>query len=370
MSPRPGPTNSLADVAGIRVGHHSLRGDGWLTGTTVVLAPDGGMVAGVDVRGGGPGTRETDLLDPSASVERIHAVVLTGGSAYGLASASGAAAELGDRGIGFPVGIAPGEVVPIVPAAVLFDLGRGGSFRATPGEEAGRAAVVAAMKDAAEGVQGAVGGSVGAGTGALTAGLKGGVGSASVVLPGGATVAALVVANAIGSPVDQRTGELLGTRLLLPGDADGLRAPAESELDRLLLAAAARRMPPDLPTAMPADPSASTIQNTTLVVVATDVALTKAQCRKLAGLAHDGLARSLDPVHTMFDGDTVFGVSTSSRPAADVRELHEVLCAAADVTTRAVVRALLAATRVTTPNGDWPGYLDLAPSAVRREEEA
>ena len=121
-----GPANSLTDVAGLRVGHHTAIGDGYLTGTTVVLAPDGGMVAGVDVRGGGPATRETDLLDPTASVERIHALVLTGGSAYGLAACTGVMTALADRGIGLPVGPDAGEVVPLVPGAALFDLGRGG----------------------------------------------------------------------------------------------------------------------------------------------------------------------------------------------------------------------------------------------------
>jgi len=127
-----GPTNSLTDVAGIRVGHADRRGDGWLSGTTVVLAPDGGAVAGVDVRGGGPGTRETDLLDPRNQVERVHAIVLSGGSAFGLAAADGVMQRLVDAGIGQAVG-GPGEVVPIVPGAVIFDLGRGGELHQASG---------------------------------------------------------------------------------------------------------------------------------------------------------------------------------------------------------------------------------------------
>ena len=139
----PGPTNTLTDVDGIRVGHATRIGDGWLTGTTVVVAPPGGAVGGVDVRGGGPGTRETDLLDPRNAVTHVHAVVLTGGSAFGLAAADGVMQRLLADGIGFPVG-GPGEVVPIVPAAVIFDLGRGGDFRHVPDASLGAEAYDAA----------------------------------------------------------------------------------------------------------------------------------------------------------------------------------------------------------------------------------
>ena len=180
---RPGTGNTLTDVAGLRVGHATgdrrrcadrHHGGG--------RAP-AGMIAGVDVRGGGPGTRETDLLAPTASVERITAITLTGGSAYGLAAADGVATALADRGLGLAVGAAPGEVVPLVPAAVIFDLGRGGRFRATPDAATGRAALDAALDDTGTPVP--MDGCVGAGTGALAGGLKGGIGSASVVLPDG-----------------------------------------------------------------------------------------------------------------------------------------------------------------------------------------
>ena len=145
---QPGPTNSLSDVAGIRVGHADRRAGGWLSGTTVVLAPDGGAVAGVDVRGGGPGTRETDVLDPRNQVERIHAVVLSGGSAFGLATADGVMQRLFQAGIGYPTG-GPGEVVPIVSAAVIFDLGRGGDFAKRPGAAMGEQAYDAARSEPA-----------------------------------------------------------------------------------------------------------------------------------------------------------------------------------------------------------------------------
>lgn len=355
---RPGPRNDLTDVAGIRVGHHTAAGDGALTGATVVLAPDGGFTAGVDVRGGAPGTRETDLLHPTASVQRVHAILLTGGSAYGLAAADGVVGALEDAGVGFPVGRTPDtldQIVPLVPTAVLFDLGRGGNFRARPDQGAGRAAVAAAQAGAPIEL-----GGVGAGTGAACCGLKGGIGSASVVLPDGSTVAALVALNAAGSALDPRTGGPLGARLLLPGDGD-VRDPLPDERDRLFSVIAAQD--PHLVAARRTGP---VLENTTLVVVATDATLTKSQCTKLAGLGHDGLARSLDPVHTSFDGDTVFGVSTGTDVPLDDLAYHDVLCAAADVVGRAVVRALLAARTVTTPAGTWPGYLDLAPSMSGR----
>ncbi|MGI8416238.1 MAG: P1 family peptidase [Nakamurella sp.] len=348
-----GYRNSLTDVAGIRVGHHTQVGDGYLTGTTVILAPPGGMTAGVDVRGGGPGTRETDLLDPTAAMEKISAIVLTGGSAYGLAAASGVAQELADRGIGFRVGSAADEVVPIVPSAVLFDLGRGGEFRATPGEDAGRAAVKAADDEPAVGQ-----GCIGAGTGAAIAGMKGGIGTASAVLGDGTTVSALVVVNAHGSPVDRLTGMLSGSRVLLRGDVHGLLAPAANEAAAVLAACRPRSVNPATP------PTAQTVQNTTIGVVATDATLTKAQCTKFAGIAHDGLARAINPVHTLFDGDTLFGLSTGRRPTPDLAGLHDILCAAGDVVTRAVVRGILAATSVTTSAGHWPCYTDLAPQST------
>ncbi|WP_353647464.1 P1 family peptidase [Nakamurella sp. A5-74] len=352
---RLGATNRFVDVAGIQVGHHTAVGDGWLTGTTVILAPPGGMTAGVDVRGGGPGTRETDLLDPVASMERIDAIVLTGGSAFGLAAASGAAEELADLGRGFPLGSAPDEVVPIVPAAVLFDLGRGGRFRATPGEEFGRLAVRDALRgDAAEL------GSIGAGTGAVAAHLKGGLGSASQLVCGKYTVSALIAVNAVGSPVDPITGQLSGTSRLLVGDGTdlgvSLSSPEPTEVPDVVAWGRPRRPVPN------ADPNAQAIQNTTIGVVATDARLSKVLCTKMASMSHDGLARSLDPIHTMFDGDSMFGISTGAHEVTDVEELHEILCAAATVTTRAVTRAMLSARTTETTAGRWPGYLDLAPS--------
>ncbi len=325
--------DALTDVPGLLVGHAGVAGG--LSGVTVLLAPPDGAVAGVDVRGAAPGTRETDLLDPGATVQRVHAVVLSGGSAYGLAAADGVAAWLEERGRGFGV---PGGVVPIVPAAVVFDLGRGGDFRARPDAATGRAAAGAAADGPV--AQGAVG----AGTGAVAGGLKGGVGTASVRLDDGSVVAALAVVNAAGSAVDPATGLLLGARALRPGEA-----PDVTDAGRAALRA--------LPAAVPALGRA-----TTLAVVATDVALDKAGCRRLATMGHDGLARALSPVHTVLDGDVVFGLSTAARPAPDVPGLLALHAAAADAVTRAVAKGVLAARSTTTPGGSWPGYRELAAS--------
>ena len=203
-------------IEGFEIGHHTADGDGWLTGTTVVLA-QGGAIGGVDVRGGGPGTRETDLLHPTTVIDRIDAVVLTGGSAYGLAAANGVMAGLEAAGVGWPVGLAPHEVVPIVPAAVIFDLGRGGVFGNRPTDEFGKLALAAAT------VQRPETGSVGAGTGAVCGGIKGGFGYAETELESGVSVAAAVVVNAAGSVVDSESGRLWADRRRLLADAQRSR---------------------------------------------------------------------------------------------------------------------------------------------------
>ncbi|MEV7191059.1 P1 family peptidase [Streptomyces sp. NPDC093510] len=337
-------TDSLTDVAGLRVGHATRAGDGWLTGTTVVLAPEGGAVAAVDVRGGGPGTRETDALDPRNLVQRVEAVVLTGGSAYGLDAASGVMAWLEEQGRGVRVGPDPSHVVPVVPAACVFDLGRGGDFTARPDAATGRAAVEDAAR--AEPFAPVAQGNVGAGTGAVVGRFKGGVGSASVRLESGVTVAALVVANAAGSGVDPATGALYGRYF----EGQQVRYPApevHEEAKRRLADAAAENGPPPL--------------NTTLAVVATDAELTKAQAQKLAGTSHDGMARAVRPVHLLNDGDTVFALATGEHALAaeNPLALNEILAAGADLVTEAITRAMLAADSVRTPGGTFPAYLDL-----------
>ncbi|MET8943169.1 P1 family peptidase [Streptomyces sp. NPDC004542] len=337
--------DALTDVMGLRVGHATRIGDGRLTGTTVVLAPEGGAVAAVDVRGGGPGTKETDALDPRNLVRKVDAVVLTGGSAYGLDAASGVMAWLEEQRRGVRVGADPAHVVPVVPAACVFDLGRGGDFRARPDAATGRAAVEAA----AAGAPGAPvpQGCVGAGTGAVVGGLKGGVGSASTVLDSGVTVAALVVVNAVGSAVDPETGVLYGE--LFEGRVVYPEAHVHEAARRRLAESAGRGAPPPL--------------NTTLAVVATDAGLSKAQAQKLAGTAHDGIARAVRPVHLLNDGDTVFALATGARPLSgqedDPLALNAVLAAGADLVTRAIVRAVRAAGPVDGPGGAWPSYEEL-----------
>ena len=335
--------DALTDVAGLRVGHATRTGDGWLTGTTVVLTPEHGAVAAVDVRGGGPGTKETDALDPRNLVQKVEAVVLTGGSAYGLDSASGVMAWLEERGRGVRVGPEPTHVVPVVPAACVFDLSRGGDFRARPDAAVGRAAVEAA----AESEPGApvTEGCVGAGTGAAVGPIKGGVGTASMVLPSGITVGALVVANAAGSVVDPATGSLYGE--LFQGLVEHPAPEVHKAARRRLAGSAVKHQHVTL--------------NTTLAVVATDADLTKAQAQKLAGTAHDGIARAVRPVHLLNDGDTVFALATGARPLdpANPLALNEVLAAGADLVTRAIVRAVRAAESVDVPGGTWLSYGEL-----------
>lgn len=318
---RTGATNTLVDVPAFRVGHATRDERGWLTGTTCVLAPEGGAVGGVDVRGGGPGTRETDLLDPRNMVDRVDAVVLTGGSALGLAAVDGVVSGLLDDERGWPMG-EPGQVVPIVPAAVIFDLGRGGGWRNHPGPAEGRLAYERARDAGRAPVEL---GCVGAGTGAKAGGVKGGIGSASVVLPDGTTVAALVVCNAVGSVVDPATGRLYAD---LDEAADVQLSPEDA------LRAAGPAVEPLVGGA------------TTIGVVATDAALTKAQCQKLAGIGHDGLARAIRPVHTYFDGDTLFALAAPEGRARPLPELAALFEAGAVAVERAVARAVLAATPV------------------------
>ncbi len=323
---RSGPHQAITDVDGIRVGHVTRDEPGWLTGVTVVVAPPG-TVGGVDVRGGGPGSRETDLLDPRRSVDRVDAVVLSGGSAFGLSTADGVMAGLWEDGRGWPVGPEPGQVVPIVPAAILFDLGRGGSWRHHPGPDDGLAAYrAAAGGPVAEGC-------VGAGTGTMAGGLRGGMGSASAVLPSGGTVGALVAVNAVGSAWD-RDGRLHAAPLLDPAEAAALPVPDPGAV------AEHHRLQEEAMAALRAGTA------TTLAVVATDVPLSKSACQALAGVAHDGFARALSPVHTSFDGDAVFALSTGTGAEPSRIDLVDLQTAAADVVARAIARAVLAATSV------------------------
>jgi L-aminopeptidase/D-esterase-like protein len=305
---------SLTDVPGLRVGHFT---DGRRpTGCTVILT-EGGAVGGVDVRGSAPGTRETDLLQPTNLVEKVHAVMLSGGSAFGLDAATGVMRYLEERRIGVDVGVTH---VPIVPAAIIFDLGVGDG-RVRPDAQAGYRACEAAGTDRpAEGNVGAgAGATVGKLFGARRA-MKGGVGMASLRVAG-LTVGALVVVNAVGDVIDPDTARPIagartedGRRLL-----DARRAIAAGQVPERLLAGT----------------------NTTIGVVATDAVLTKAQAQKIAQMAHDGLARSINPVHTMSDGDTLFALGTGRSGKTGNPNLLGML--GAEVMARAVVRAVRAA---------------------------
>lgn len=352
MTAEPGTRDALTDVGGLLVGHHHVLdpdaalGSGAATGCTVIRIP-GGAVAAVDVRGGGPGTRETDLLDPANTVTRVDALLLTGGSAYGLAAADGVMRALEERGEGIPMDPAdPSRVVPIVPGAVIFDLPVG-DWDIRPTAEFGYLAAGAAAADFARG-------SVGAGVGARAGSIKGGVGTSSVVLDAGPaagiTVSALVVANPVGSVFDPRTGLPWGVGTDGP-EWFGLRPPSPEHL------AEANALPVK-----------GTVLNTTIGVVATDAALGTTACRRLATTAHDGLARAIRPAHSPLDGDTLFAVATGAvatpatgLPAAFPPELLvlDALCTAAAVCVeRAVVDAVLSASAV----AGIPAYRDLFPA--------
>ncbi|GAB2515757.1 Peptidase family S58 [Corynebacterium atrinae] len=301
---------SLIDVPGVRLGHASL-GD---TGVTVVMAGSEGMIAAVDVRGGGPGTRETDLLAPHNTVDRVHAIALCGGSAFGLAAADGVMSELERVGIGFPVrgeGL-PGPRVPIVPAAVIFDLFVGDAAH-RPTAPDGAAATRAALEGPGDGGGVGASASIGAGCGATAGVLRGGFGQASVAV-GEYVVAAGVVANPVGSVIDPQTGRLYGDPRLPAVDLGrflGLEHPAAK-------------------------------LNTTIGVIATDAPVSTAQAKRLAMVGHDGIARAVRPAHSPLDGDTLFAVSTAPVPGSiDTATLGELCRAAADVVEAAIVAAII-----------------------------
>lgn len=326
-----GDAGSITRVAGIEVGHFTDTRRP--TGCTVVMAREG-AVAGVDVRGAAPGTRETDLLHPSNLVDKVHAIMLAGGSAWGLEAATGAVRWLEERGVGLDVAVGR---LPIVPAAVLFDL-LVGDMRIRPDAAAGYAACAAASSaDPAEGNVGAGAGAVVGKVFGIQHAMKGGVGTASVTVDG-VTVGALIACNALGDVIDPDTAQVMaGART---DDGQGMR-----DTRRALL----RGQPPQPLLAG---------TNTTIGVVATDAILTKAQAHRLAISAHDGLARSINPVHTMSDGDTLFSLGTGR--AGKSLGMMVLATMAAEATARATVRAVQAARSVTTADGLYlPAMADL-----------
>ncbi|WP_067827953.1 P1 family peptidase [Nocardia inohanensis] len=345
-----GPRNSITDVAGVLVGHHhaldanATIGSGAATGCTVVRVP-GGAVASVDVRGGGPGTRETDLLDPGNTVRQVNAILLTGGSAYGLAAADGVMRWCEEHKEGIPMDPAdPARVVPIVPSAVIFDLPVG-AWNIRPDADFGFMAADSASPDFARG-------SVGAGVGARAGSIKGGIGTASVKFTdgpaAGVTVGAVMVANPVGSVFDPRTGLPWGSGT--DGPEHFALHPATAEQLTVANALAVK----------------GTVLNTTIGVVATDAALDKAACRRLAATGQDGIARAVRPAHSPLDGDTIFALGTGQAqqqpnyplpPAfpADLLLLDQLCTAAAVCVERAIVDAILSATSV----AGIPAYGDL-----------
>ena len=322
---------SITQVRGLEVGQ--FTDPRRPTGCSVVIARTG-AVGGVDVRGAAPGTRETDLLDPANLVGVVHAVLLTGGSAWGLDAAGGVMRWLEEEGVGLYVGSAPGQVVPIVPAAVLFDL-HVGDARIRPDAAAGYAACQAAGDEIAQGNAGAGAGATVGKLFGMPYAMKGGIGTASVTLEG-VTVGALIAVNALGDVVDPATGAPIAGARTAGGDAmrGSVAALLAGEAPLSLLSGT----------------------NTTIGVVATDAPLTKAQCQRLAGAGHDGLARAIRPVHTMSDGDTLFALATGQSQAMD----FNVLCVmAGEAVTRACVNAVRAAQGVQAGELWLPSAADL-----------
>jgi L-aminopeptidase/D-esterase-like protein len=326
--------NLLTDIAGVRVGHAD---DASLaSGVTAVLF-DRPAVASMDVRGGGPGTRESALLDPVNTVERIDGIALAGGSAFGLEAGGGVQAWLAEQGRGFQVRDA---IIPIVAGAICFDLLNGGDKdwgRYAPYRELGYSAAAAASTDFALG-------SIGAGLGATTANFKGGVGSASATTPAGVTVAALAVVNAIGSVTVGDGPWFWAAPFEVEGEFGGRGLPEKFTPEMLAMR-------------IKGGPAATAIENTTLVIVVTDAILTKPQTKRLAIMAQTGFARAITPVHAPLDGDVVFAAATCDKPIDPLVGLTELGMHAANTVSRAIARGIHAATALPFP-GALPAWKD------------
>jgi D-aminopeptidase len=319
----PGPRNLITDIPGLRAGNAQ---DTALKSGTTVLTADAPFTASVHVMGGAPGTRETDLLAPDKSVQRVDAITLSGGSAFGLDACSGVSDALRAEGRGFAVGPA---IVPIVPGAILFDLLNGGdkTWTKNPYRALGRTAYENAASDFALGT-------AGAGTGALAARHKGGLGSASVVLENGVTVGALVAANPLGSVTTAGDRHFWAAPFEQGGEFGGLGPDLTSGVGQPAPSLKAQVMHPAAPDR----------GNTTIAIVATDATLSKPQCQRLAVAAHDGIARAILPAHTPGDGDLVFGVSTGARPLKSDADLALIGHTASICLARAIARAVYLAT--------------------------
>jgi len=326
--------NLLTDIAGVRVGH---AGDATLASGVTAVIFDTPAVAAIDIRGGGPGIREGAVLDLENTVEQIHGIALSGGSAFGLEAGGGVQAWLAEQGRGFAVG---GALVPIVPGAICFDLLNGGSKawgRFAPYRELGYAAAVAASDDFALG-------SAGAGLGATTATFKGGIGSASAATPGGVKVAALAVVNAIGSVTVGDGPWFWAAPFEAGGELGGRGLPTSFTPDMLAMR-------------IKGGNAATAVENTTLAVVVTDAALTKPQVKRLAMIAQTGFARAIYPAHAPLDGDVVFAAATGEKPIDPLAGLTELGMVAANVMARAIARGVYEATALPFP-GAQPAWKD------------
>ena len=348
----PGPRNLITDVAGIAVGNAA---DAKIcTGVTAVLC-DQRAVAAVDVRGGAPGTRETDVLNPACLVEAVDGIILSGGSVFGLDAGSGAVEWLRDHGRGLAIGSA---VVPIVPTAVLFDLNNGGDKAWGPSAPYRDLAKLACDDCAGQAGSGQFSlGNVGAGFGATAGKWKGGLGSASAVDgDGGHTVGALIAVNSFGDAVMPGQASLWAWMLEMDQEMGGQPVPA-GPIPREL----------DVKKPFAGGPKASQAGgNTVIGVVATDAALTKAECARVATMAHDGIARAVHPSHTPFDGDTLFVLATGQRALCEPRagSVMRIGANAADTVARAVARGVFEA----EPLGDWPGYRSVYSAQLTRSK--
>ena len=326
--------NLLTDIPGVRVGHAD---DARLASGVTAVIFDNPAVASMDVRGGGPGTREGSLLDPVATVERIDAIALSGGSAFGLEAGGGVQAWMAEQGRGFQLREA---VIPIVPGAICFDLLNGGDKRwgrFAPYRDLGYAAAAAASREFRLG-------SVGAGLGAQVANLKGGLGSASAVTPGGVRVAALAVVNAAGSVTIGDGPWFWAAPFEIDGEYGGRGLPPSFAPDMLTLR-------------LKGGAVATAVENTTLAVVVTDAILTKSQAKRLAVIAHTGFARAIYPVHAPLDGDVVFAAATGEKSIDPLIGLTELGMVAANVTARAIARGIYAATALPF-SGALPAWQD------------
>lgn len=342
--PRPGQNNAITDVEGIEVGQYTRDDAPYLTGTTVVFAPDGAE-NGVSVPGGWPGGVNTDVLDPTKNPQPSHAIFLSGGSFYGLTAFGGVMRWLEEKGIGIKVGPGPNDVDPLVSGAIVYDLARGGKFTARPNEEFGYRAIDAHRDGPVEQ------GNVGAGTGTSSSPFKGGIGTASVEYENGLKVGAIIAVNA-GSPVDPRTCGLLAHYLELGDEFKGLRLPKEKECRKLF------------PDVAPRDDKPAAHPITAIAVVATNAKLDESATSQMASRGADGQVIAIDTIHTLGDGDSVFALSTGkwNQPCTERSCLETVYEGATKTIARAVVHAVLNAKTA----GGRTSYCEALPSACKR----